>query len=151
MRRSSILLAALAAVTLASCGGDDGGEDEVVDCAMEDRADTFVVGLARTGGLTFRLMSSTPAPPSRGNNTWDIEIIDGAGAPVTGAAVSVKPFMPDHQHGTGVRAKLTESGAGRYQATPVNLWMPGLWEITVQARPTTGQPDEVVYRFCVSA
>ena len=148
------MLLILTALALGACGGDDeGGDDDAVNCALEDRADEFVVGLARTGaaGLTFRLMSSMPAPPSRGNNTWEIEIVDGAGAPVLGAAVSVKPFMPDHQHGTGVRAVLTEQGEGRYQATPVNLWMPGLWEITVGARPATGQPDEVVFRFCVSA
>src|SRR5689334_22277244 len=103
-RSSSIALAVLTALAACGGGGDDAGDDEEdVDCALEDRADVFVVGLAKTGeaGLTFKLMSSTPAPPSRGNNAWEIEIVDGAGAPMVGAAVSVKPFMPDHQHGTG--------------------------------------------------
>jgi hypothetical protein len=155
MRRACLV--ALIPSVLAACGGgdDDGyADDGSYDCATEDRADVFAVGLARPGEkgtLTVRLMASTPAPPSRGDNTWSIELVDAAGAPVTGAAVEVVPFMPDHRHGTGIKAKITEQGAGLYQAAPVNLWMPGLWEITVEATPAGGAEDRAVFRFCIAS
>jgi hypothetical protein len=160
MRRACLVVLTLPIVlALAACGGGDdsgdGYDDEGnYDCSMEDRADVFAVGLARPGEkgtVTVTLMASTPAPPSRGDNTWSIGLTDGAGAPITGAAVTVTPFMPDHRHGTGIKAKITEQGAGLYQATPVNLWMPGLWEITVAATPAGGAEDRAVFRFCIAS
>jgi hypothetical protein len=153
--RAPWLAAAALALAVAACGGGEGGgtPDGGYDCAIEDRDDDFVAGLEKTGedgALRFRLMQSTPAPPSRGNNAWTIEVVDAAGAPVPGAALTVKPFMPDHQHGTGIKAKLTEQSDGLYLAEPVNLWMPGLWEVTIEARAAAAT-DRVVYRFCIAA
>ena len=63
----------------AGCGGGSG--ESTVDafnaCATETRADTFVVGLDKhgvAGSYDFALMSIDPAPPSRGNNTWIVQI-----------------------------------------------------------------------------
>jgi hypothetical protein len=142
---------------LAACGTDDHGDDmEEVDCAKVTGVDTFVVGLEKAGmsGLyNFRLMSATPAPPARGNNDWVVQVnamnAGVVGAPVEGAMIKVTPFMPAHQHGTGVPIVITPmTEPGQYQLAPVNLWMQGVWETTIRA--TLGATtDSVVYKFCV--
>jgi hypothetical protein len=140
------------------CGTDDGGDDagDEVDCAKVTGVDTFVVGLEKAGtsGLyNFRLMSATPAPPARGNNDWVVQVnamnAGVVGAPVEGATIKVTPFMPAHQHGTGVPIVITPmTEPGQYQLAPVNLWMQGVWETTIRA--TLGATtDSVVYKFCV--
>jgi hypothetical protein len=147
----------LSAVLLAACGHNNGTPevpDAAYDCTTETRADAFSAGMMKTGSqgqLTFKLMSSTPAPPSRGDNTWQIDVVDAKGQPVTGAAITVTPFMPDHNHGTQIKAVVTEPTPGHYSAAPVNLWMPGLWQVTVKATPTGGTADAAVFSFCIAS
>ena len=159
--RTPLLLSTITALTalaaVAACGGKTTTNDlpdAGYDCTVETRADMFSAGMMKVGSqgkLTFKLMSSTPAPPSRGDNTWQVDIVDGGGAAVTGAAVVVTPFMPDHNHGTGIKAVVTEPSAGHYQVTPVNLWMPGLWQVTVRATPSGGTADAAVFSFCIAS
>jgi hypothetical protein len=142
---------------LAACGTHDHGDDEEeVDCATVTGVDTFVVGLEKVGGgglYDFKLMSVSPAPPARGNNTWVVQVnamnAGVVGAPVEGATIKVTPFMPAHQHGTGVPVVITPMvEAGQYELSPVNLWMQGVWETTIRATLGT-ESDSVVYKFCV--
>ena len=121
-----LLVISLAMLTLAACHG--GGTmtpdaDEALACIHSGRGDTYVVGLehvGKLGQLDFKLMSADPAPPGFNNNTWVVQVNSMAsgvvGAPVDGATVIVTPFMPDHQHGTQIRAKIealiTEHQAG---------------------------------------
>lgn len=147
----------LAAVlsSLVACGGED--DDLYTDagtynCAAETRAEAFLAGMTKTGagGVEVTLTSAAPAPPARGDNTWSLSI-QYQGAPAADAAVTVTPFMPDHRHGSPITPVVTPSAtAGDYDVTPVNLWMPGLWEITVGATPTGGTQDSVVFRFCIT-
>jgi hypothetical protein len=156
--RSSIMRSfAVLLLGLAACAGDDNsGDDMPVDCATVTGVDTFVVGLEHQGGsgmLDFKLMSATPAPPARGNNTWLVQInmmsAGVVGAPLTGATLKVTPFMPAHQHGTGVPVEITPMGdPGQYQLSPVNLWMNGVWETTIRATLDTTS-DSAVYKFCI--
>lgn len=145
-----IAAAALVATTAVACGGDH--DSEQYNCEAEDRDEAFVAGMEKTGtgGRRFVLLSSTPAPPARDDNTWEIAI-DQAGVPYEGA-VEVTPFMPDHRHGTPIEAVVTpvEGMPGRYTASPVNLWMPGLWEVTVEAQPSENERDSVVFSFCIT-
>jgi hypothetical protein len=140
-------------VLLAACGADDGEEPDV-DCTKVTGADTFVVGLQKTGqggALDFKLMSSTPAPPARGDNTWVVQINSTASgaAPLEGAQLQVTPFMPAHQHGSPIQVQVAAMpDAGQYKLEPVNLWMPGVWETTIRA--TAGATtDSAVYKFCI--
>lgn len=107
----------------------DGGES--YNCAAEDRDDDFVVGLTKPGQsnkLSFKLLSATPAPPARGDNTWIVEISSIAtSTPMTGVTMVATPFMPDHQHGTPISVEVTPQATdGQYELAPVNMWMPGL-------------------------
>jgi len=150
------LLALSAVAAFGACSDDaapGGDAGPGFDCDQETRDDVFVAGLKKPGegGLvTFELVSSAPAPPSRGDNDWVIRVLDAGGQPIAGAGVKVKPpFMPDHGHPTSVRVVVTEPSSGTYQAAPVNMWMPGLFEVTIEATPPGGPTDRAVFRFCI--
>jgi hypothetical protein len=150
MRAAFAIPALLSFAACGSGGGDDNpGDDEHYDCALEDRADTFVVGLEKISdaGTHFRIMQSVPAPPARGDNTLTFQITDGANAPIVDAELEVKPYMPDHGHGSPIQAVVTESTTvtGEYEVAPVNLWMPGLWQIIVDRTPA----EQVIFAFCI--
>lgn len=143
--------AAYVFVLLAACGADDGDDTKDVDCTKVTGADTFVVGLEKMGSggtLNFKLLSATPAPPARGDNTWIVQIMN-AGAPLEAAQLQVTPFMPAHDHGSPIQVVASAMpDAGQYKLEPVNLWMPGVWETTIRA--TAGATsDSSVYKFCI--
>ncbi|HEY5926022.1 MAG TPA: FixH family protein [Kofleriaceae bacterium] len=145
-------------IGLAACGTDDNGDDEeVVDCSKVTDVDTFVVGLEHAGDkgtYNFRFISGTPAPPQRGpENTWVVQInsmnAGVVGAPVDGVTMKVTPFMPKHMHGSGVPVEIMPlAEPGQYQLSTINLWMQGVWEITMRATvdPST---DSTVFSFCI--
>jgi hypothetical protein len=154
-----VLLTISSSFALVACGADDGSmgdDDETVNCATETRDDTFVVGIEKVGEqgkLNFKILSADPAPPARNDNAWVVQInamTSGViGAPVTDATMSVTPFMPDHQHGAGKTVIITNlPDAGQYNLSPINLWMPGLWETTINATSASGN-DQVTFRFCI--
>lgn len=141
---------------LAACGGD-AEEDEGLACVKSGRGETYVVGLEHAGtagALDFKLMTAMPAPPAFSKNTWIIQVnlMSGGvvGAPATGAAITVTPFMPDHQHGTLRVDVEAMPDAGQYKLTPIDMWMAGLWEITIDAQ-VGAVHDSVVYKFCIQA
>ena len=147
----ALVVSAVVATACSSDGGPSSGDDESYNCAAEDRDDTFVVGLRKmgtSGKLSFELVEATPAPPARGDNTWVLRLTSQTAAPVTGAAMVVTPFMPDHQHGTPTTVTIEPmTDPGTYRLTPVNMWMPGLWQTTIQVE---GQDaDKVVFAFCI--
>lgn len=152
-------LASLALTAAAAChsNGAPPDADEALACIAAGRGETYAVGLTHTGAtgaLTFKLMSATPAPPGFNDNTWVVELSaagSGSGTPVTGATITVTPFMPDHQHGTGIKAKVEAMATpGQYKIAPINLWMPGYWEITLDVQAGSVH-DSSVFKFCIQA
>jgi hypothetical protein len=93
--------------------------------------------------------------PSRQQpGTWVIQISwEATKAPVTGASLTVSPFMPDHQHGPGdITPRVQEMPPpGQYQVSDINTWMPGYWEITIDAMTPDKVKDTAVFKVCVEA
>lgn len=146
--RSLVVGLALALFVPACAGDDDDGGDTEVNCATEERDDEFVAGMSKDGDVfTFRLMDSVPAPPDKDDNIWTIRVEDG-GEGVPGLAVDVSLNMPDHGHGTPVGVEITDEGDGVYTADPLNMWMPGLWDVKISADDGAAD-DSVTFRFCV--
>jgi hypothetical protein len=153
------IAAVVAALGAAGCGGGQTGPDadEALACMTSGRGDTFAVGLEHTGmnaAYKFKLMSAMPAPPGRNLNTWVIQINwEATGAPVTGATLTVSPFMPDHQHGPGAYTPQIQPQPtpGQYQISDINTWMPGYWEITIDAKTPDNVEDSAVFKFCIPA
>jgi subtilisin family serine protease len=144
---------------LLACSSDDNHDDEHSDehsnetgdthgsdCDEETRDDEYMVGLSKSGSaLTVTFVSANPAPPALGDNNWTVTLSDSS-AGIT----AVTPFMPDHGHGTAVEAIITATdNAGEWTLSPVNLYMAGLWEVTIDLITQAGTTDQVVFSFCV--
>jgi hypothetical protein len=152
-------------VSLASCASDNAAEpvteaDAGVEasteppvCAADQRAETYTPGLVakgESGVFSVSLLSISPAPTAKGDNSWQLRVVDADGAPVDGLTIAIKPFMPDHGHGSSITPQITPQGAdGRYDITRLNLFMPGLWQITLSMTAASGAADKAVYTFCV--
>jgi hypothetical protein len=135
----------------------DAGDTEAgpsVSCAKDSRIDTYVANLTKAsadGSLKVTLVSSDPAPPARGTNTWTMKLANGTGAPISGAALSIASLMPDHGHGSSVDAVVTDQGNGVYSVAPVDLFMPGVWRVTFSIPgPDGGVSPTVAYFFSIA-
>jgi hypothetical protein len=119
-----------------------------VTCQQDPRVDTYVANLTKasaSGQLKVTLVSSDPAPPLRGTNTWSVKVADGSGNPVANANLTVTPFMPDHNHGTSVSPSATAKGDGTYEISSLFLFMPGVWKVTI-----ANGSESVDFFFCVA-
>lgn len=140
--------------TTATTPADTGtpAQEATVTCTGDPRADTYVANLERLGtgkAMKFVLVQGDPAPPSRGNNTWTLKIADASSKPITDATIEIKPFMPDHGHGSSVKPSATKNTDGSYKIDPLYFFMPGLWQVTFNA--TSGATsDTAVFTFCVA-
>ena len=150
---SSLLrsLAAFAATSLLFGCPPHGGP--TADAGGGSGADVYSAGMEKAGELghfSVQLVDAEPAPPDRGDNLWRLAVHDAEGALVAGADVELRPFMPQHGHGTtplNFLATAEGNGNGTYIAGPFDLFMPGLWEITVTVTASDGTEDHVVFAF----
>jgi hypothetical protein len=135
-----------------ACGDDHQDHDpNPPSCEEDTRHEPYVAGIAKTGpaGYTLTLLDSNPAPPNKGDNVWTVEVTDPAGLPVPAITVQTVPFMPDHGHGTPIVPVVTDQGDGVYLIDPVNLFMPGFWEIELTATDDDQDLDTVTFNFCI--
>lgn len=146
------LALALPLLLAGACGDDDHSHEEADaghDCDQDTRGEDFVAGMEKTGGgYTFTLVDGQPAPPAKGNNVWTLEVSD-PGGPAEGGEIAVTTFMPDHGHGSPIAPEITEEEPGRFALDPVNLFMPGLWEITIELSMDGAAQGEAVFQFCI--
>jgi hypothetical protein len=143
-------------VGAAGCGGPagtpDGSAGPLYSCAMETRAVKYAPNLTRasaSGAFQAILLESTPAPPARGSDEWTVKIVDVNAAPQDGLTVTAAPFMPDHNHPSTIKPVVTPLGGGAYTMTPLYLYMPGYWEITLTLQPSGGAKDSVMFPICI--
>jgi len=148
--RPAIALAFFLVAGCSSQPGTNGGD--VINCQDDPRVRTYSPNLSvtsTTGSMKFFLVRSDPAPPAQGTDTWTIRVVDLSGNALPNLSLSVDPFMPDHGHGTSVRAQASANGDGTYTVTPLYLFMPGVWRITFISAPDAGASDSAVFFFCI--
>lgn len=150
---------ALVPLLLVACG--DGEHDTSdhhhhhdAECHSEEGLDSYVQGLSKTGeaGAKVTFVSADPAPPDVGVNIWSLEVTDATGGSLgEGGEVVVRPFMPQHGHGSSPATfTATREAAGQtWTVPPMDLFMPGLWELTVELAHDGEPIDQVVFRFCL--
>jgi hypothetical protein len=121
-------------LVFAACSGssEQAHPDATPDCTKDPRAQAYVQGMSATSanGDELVLLSATPEPPARFDNTWSVQLLDPQGQPLDAATLAIVPFMPDHGHGTPkppIPEKTAEPGV--HTMGPFDLWMPGLWEM----------------------
>jgi hypothetical protein len=153
--------------SLVACGGVDpaGPGSDLSTVASADmspvstlctdaRADVSGPGLTKmtqAGTFTVKLSALDPVSPAIGTNVWTLDVTDAAGKPVEGATFTIKPWMPDHGHGTQIVASATPMGVpGEYQIKPLYLFMAGLWQITFTVQAGTAAADTVVFSICLA-
>ncbi len=158
IRRPTVEVLLVAMLALGAC--DDGGDDSMesaadsssqpFSCADETRADAFAVDLSKMDATTtVTIVDAVPAEPVRGDNTWIVRLTDASGSPLAGASLDVKPWMPDHGHGSPVEEQITELEGGEYEITSLNLFMAGYWEVTIELSEAEGGAEAVMFALCV--
>jgi YtkA-like len=86
----------------------------------------------------------SPVQPTVGYDAAQFAISDAAGAPVSGLALTVVPWMPAHGHGASVEPTVSETAPGTYAVTPLDFFMAGQWELRtaiVSGTDGGGTPD----------
>src|SRR5437899_897078 len=114
MRRRLLCIASLA---LASCNcgpknEPDAGDSGTISCADDPRVTAYSAGMEKTSSdnkVKAKLMSSDPAPPSRGTDTWTVAVTDIAGGSLNSPTVKADIFMPDHGHGSSVNPEVSQN------------------------------------------
>jgi hypothetical protein len=81
-----------------------------------------------------------------GLNEVLIVIHDKSDMDVTGAEITVTPWMPDMGHGVTVEAVVKEKGGGLYSVEDVGVSMSGRWELRVKV-VKDGIEDRAVFNF----
>jgi hypothetical protein len=82
--------------------------------------------------------------PFTGVNTIDLIIHNREDKDVTGASITVTPWMPDMGHGVFEKPVVTEKGGGLYTVDNVIFIMSGHWELRVDVSEK-GQQDRAVF------
>jgi hypothetical protein len=89
----------------------------------------YMQATSTSGSLHVELRTS-PQPPAVGNDDVQLLVTDSSGAPRDGLTVSVKPWMPAHDHGTS-QTTVMPQGGGKYLVTNVYLYMSGVWQLQI--------------------
>lgn len=155
--KTAIFLGVFVALTSACSSSSSSGNQAAPApslCATDSRAQTYSAGMEQkgaAGALSVKLQSIDPNPVIKGNNDWKIQVVDASGAPVSDATITVKPFMPDHGHGSSITPQVA-AGAdpGTYDVSLLNLFMPGIWTVTFDVTTQDNVTDSSVFTFCVS-
>jgi hypothetical protein len=151
-RGGAFVLAVSSTTVGCSAGAAPADSGMLSSCATETRAIAYAPNLSRasaSGAFTAVLVESDPGPPIKGSNDWTVRILDANGAPVDGLVVTGLPRMPDHTHPTSVLPVVTAKGGGTYDVSPVYLFMPGYWVVTLTLQPAAGAADTVTFPFCI--
>ena len=81
--------------------------------------------------------------------SWQIQVKDAAGQPLTQALVYVNGDMPEHGHGLPARPQVTkEIAPGTYQLEGLKFSMTGWWEIYVAVQKVPAS-DVTTFNFIV--
>ncbi len=125
----------------------DGG-----DCTADQGSVSAGQSLVSKGGYNFTLTALAPAAPVQSveppGNTWTLSLTDPSGAPVTGATIVETSAMPEHMHSTTPGAVI-EQGGGAYELDDLVLPMPGLYSITFDFSPSSGDTESVAFPLCM--
>ena len=161
IRRVAAGVGLVAWVVFVSCTGGsvpthsrEAGSDSGADLPCNGRGqvlEDLVVRQSFDGGpaLELVLREATPLPAAVGNNSWLFSLsLDGEQLTGYADAMTVIPFMPDHDHGTPTPVEISEESAGHYRLQPVHLRMAGYWELTV-AVESEDLDAHLVFSLCV--
>ncbi len=112
----------------------------------------YEAGMVREGeNLSIRLDLADPGPPVRGDqNVWTITVLDIEGEPID-CNLAVSADMPAHGHDTTPAPEASPlQEVGRFEIQPLNLFMPGLWEVAFELE-CDEISEEIVYPIWIES
>lgn len=98
---------------------------------------------------TFSVTATSRLDPILINtlHSWELELIDADGMPLSGADITITGGMPEHDHGLPTSPRVTdEHRPGVYTLDGMKFHMPGAWEVVVEVR-TEHAADSATLRF----
>jgi len=132
-----------------SAGSHDHHGDHAASCGDDGVAVTPGLEVAcASGDCTVEVVSTSPAPPDRGDNIWTFRVRDVDGAVLAVDHFTVSPFMPAHDHGTVPADFAGSPSADTWEVGPFDLFMPGLWELRLSMSADSVDHTAVI-AFCV--
>jgi hypothetical protein len=103
------------------------------------------------GIYTFEILDDDNPPPALGTSTWVVKITDASGQLVANAMMpDIKPWMPQHNHGSTATPLVTNNSDGTYKITNLYLYMAGVWQIPLPAVVGT-MTDSATFTFCLGS
>jgi hypothetical protein len=96
-------------------------------------------------GAIITIVATNPSPPARFTNWWAVTVDDRDGAPmIDPQRLEVSAFMPEHGHGAPRVPEVTSEVDGLVIG-PLELWMPGRWEIRFDL-----DAERIVVPICIA-
>lgn len=130
---------------------DAGDEEEEVPCTGAYKP--FSQGMTtKAGDLTVRLVSVSPEPPRQQTpNNWLLEVVDAAGAPVSGVAIeNPDSWMEVHKHHGRTQPKVVpQADPGKVQLSAIDFKMRGPWQVNFDVVVAGGKPAAASFSICV--
>jgi hypothetical protein len=126
VHRPFALLVLLVTACVCACGGDDAADPST---ASVDASSPQVV--VTESGRFATTLSWSSGVPVKGNNRVELRLTTRDNAPISGATVTLLPWMPAHAHGTSVKPTVVETAPGVFSATSVYLYMAGQWQLRI--------------------
>jgi hypothetical protein len=137
-----------------------------VGCSNQPGLDTYSAGtkkLAVGGRFEFELVSSTPAPPALGNNTFLVRVTAPGGDTALNGDLIVALDMPEHGHPSPKAPNISfDPDLKTFTLDPMDLFMVGLWRITFTffeaslgdggaagSSAMDAVQDSAVFKFCI--
>ncbi len=158
-----LLLATCLGMLGLACGDDAPSDDHDHDAAADTDANedapcdasypSFTPGMSvQAGALTVKLQSVNPEPPrQRMKNDWVLQVVDAAGAPVSGATLANgSSYMPVHRHGG--RTKPTSSVGsepGSVLLNDIDFIMRGPWQVIFDVQQNGATVGTATLQICV--
>ena len=161
---TSLVTGVLCALLMVACDADTSTSpapaapsDRCAPLSQRERPDfsrhaVYAAGIEKRtedGDLRVVLIESSPIPKDTGLYTWVVEVQNAQCEPIEGASVVAEPTMPSHGHGTSPppTSGVSLDAAGRLELTDMDLFMPGIWEVTLTVILEGESPETVRFNF----
>ena len=111
------------------------------------QAETPDLQAVTRSGVQINLYSHLQPLQLNTMHSWDIELLDSAGKPISGAVLQVQGGMPEHDHGLPTSPQVTRDlPDGHYLLEGMRFHMPGLWLLRIDLQ-AAGDSETVEITF----
>ena len=142
------LLPSLLLIALTGCDDSASSSTSAEGTCEPPAGECFRLGWVVSGEqMSLEVLEASPQEPVRGLNSWVVALQSPTGELLTGCALHLEPYMPDHRHGSNV-VDSVEQGEGRYLLEGFDLIMPGYWTLPIEVTcPEMSAPETLTFEL----